>query len=178
MDRQGRQIKGGKVLDPDLFNEPETAYEIMKAMTSWKTTGPPKFATTNPFANLRGEGEIDDGSDKESDDDNDADISDEENDSKNSNHDNDQNNNDKEKDTNSDNEAEETKSDSEDEDEQPGQTTTATKKKMTTTATKVLKKPFKVKNSSGPMKTKTMKSRDVKNLQPSEGFLKAIQRNQ
>jgi hypothetical protein len=43
MDRQGRQIKGGKVLDPDLFNEPETAYEIKKAMTAWKTTAPSKI---------------------------------------------------------------------------------------------------------------------------------------
>ena len=44
------------------------------------------------------------------------------------------------------------------------------------------RKPFDIKKLRGrptePMKTKTMKSRDVKNLQPSEGFLKAIQRNQ
>ncbi len=34
MDKKGREIKGGKDLDPDLFNESETVHEIMKGMTS------------------------------------------------------------------------------------------------------------------------------------------------
>jgi hypothetical protein len=54
MDRKGRQIKGGKVLDPDLFNEPEAAYEIMKAMATWKAQQnskpkPSRFSSTNRF---------------------------------------------------------------------------------------------------------------------------------
>jgi hypothetical protein len=53
MDRQGRIIKGGKVLDPDLFNEPEMAYDIMKAMGKWKIKETSRFATTNRYAELR-----------------------------------------------------------------------------------------------------------------------------
>jgi hypothetical protein len=58
MDRKGRQIKGGKVLDPDLFNEPEAAYEIMKAKATWKDqqnskAKPSRFSSINRFDNLK-----------------------------------------------------------------------------------------------------------------------------
>jgi hypothetical protein len=56
MDKQGREIKGGKVLDPDLFNESETAHDIMKGMASWKERGPStsKYANPNRFNALNG----------------------------------------------------------------------------------------------------------------------------
>ena len=35
-DRKGKIIKGGKSLDPDLFNVPDMEADILKAMKSWK----------------------------------------------------------------------------------------------------------------------------------------------
>jgi hypothetical protein len=35
-DRKGKIIKGGKVLDPDLYNVPEMEAEILEAMQNWK----------------------------------------------------------------------------------------------------------------------------------------------
>ena len=76
MDRKGRKIKGGKVLDPDLFNEPETAYEMMNALDKWKETS--RFATPNRFS-LDREDNSDD-NDPDNSDDNDQDNSDEDKD--------------------------------------------------------------------------------------------------
>ena len=62
MDRKGRKIKGGKVLDPDLFDEPEMAYDTMKAMDKWKETS--RFATPNRFSLNREDNSNDDNDSK------------------------------------------------------------------------------------------------------------------
>jgi len=78
MDKKGRRIKGGKVLDPDLFNEEEMAYDVMKAMEAWNaknSTQTSKFSSPNRYEKLSDD-EDDDNNDDESsndDDDNDAD---------------------------------------------------------------------------------------------------------
>ena len=73
MDKKGRRIKGGRVLDPDLFNEQETAYDIMKAMEIWNAKNPKqssRFSSTNQFDKLSDdEDEDNSGEDKDAPDD-------------------------------------------------------------------------------------------------------------
>ena len=64
-DRKGRKIKGGKVLDPDLFNEPEMAYDILKALEQRKIKETSRFATTNRFSNDREANSSDDDNDSD-----------------------------------------------------------------------------------------------------------------
>jgi hypothetical protein len=64
-DRQGRIIKGGKVLDPDLINELEKATDLDKAIATWipsqikspTSDKPSRFSTTNRYDNLMEENE-------------------------------------------------------------------------------------------------------------------------
>ena len=86
IDRKGRKIKGGKVLDPDLFNEPEMAYDMMKALEEWNTKKDSisRFSSTNSFDSLDDENnedvkDKDDNDSDNSEDDNDPDNSDEDN---------------------------------------------------------------------------------------------------
>ena len=57
MDRKGQNVKGGRVLDPDLFNVPEMAADLEKAMEKWSsnpsTTKPSRFATPNQYEQLQ-----------------------------------------------------------------------------------------------------------------------------
>ncbi len=118
MDRQGRKIKGGKVLDPDLFNEPEMAYDIMKAMEKWKIKESSRFVTTNRYAKLRNDSNS---KEKEQERDNDPESNDKDNNSngeqKEYEHDSEQSDNDSEQSDNdseqSDNGSEQSDNDSE-----------------------------------------------------------------
>jgi transposase InsO family protein len=68
MDKKGRRIKGGKVLDPDLFNEGEMAYDVMKAMEAWNaknSTQTSRFSSPNQYEKLSDD-EDDDNNDDES----------------------------------------------------------------------------------------------------------------
>ncbi len=38
MDRKGKIIKGGRVLDPDLYNVPDMEADISKSMETWNET--------------------------------------------------------------------------------------------------------------------------------------------
>ena len=161
MDRQGRKIKGGKVLDPDLFNEPEMAYDIMKAMEKWKIKETSRFANTNRYAKLRNdsnskEKELERDNDPESkDDDNDSNSEQKEQERKNDpeSYDNDNNSNSEQKEHEHD--SEQSDNDSEQSDNER-------------------EKPFDAKNlrkrETGPMKTKETNSRETKRLLPSKGF--------
>ena len=57
MDLKGKTVKGGRVLDPDLFNVPEMAADLEMAMEKWKSTPltkkPSRFETPNQYEQLQ-----------------------------------------------------------------------------------------------------------------------------
>ena len=72
-DRQGRIIKGGRVLQPDLINELDMAADVDATIEKWNSTTfqpkpidkPSRFSSTNSFENLNDDSDREDGSDSE-----------------------------------------------------------------------------------------------------------------
>ncbi len=141
-DRQGRIIKGGKVLQPDLINELDMAADVDKVIAKWYTSRikpkpvdkPSRFSTTNSYENLSDD-------DNEDDPDNEADP-----------------------DSDNDNDSEQS--------EQIRPMKSSTIKKATKSYQSELVEPMKMKSikSKTNEPTKTKKSREMKRLLSSQGF--------
>jgi hypothetical protein len=63
MDKKGKIIKGGRVLDPDLYNVPDMEADILKSMETWNETENVKrnsrFADKTIYENFDDENEDD-----------------------------------------------------------------------------------------------------------------------
>ena len=152
MDRKGRKIKGGKVLDPDLFNEPEMAYDILKALEKWKIKETSRFSTTNRFSPDR---EADN-----SEDDNDPDNNDDEEEGYS---DNDPDNNDDEEKGYRDNDPDNSDEDNDDSDD-----------KVVELNFNESKKSFQRKIE--PIEMVEKSSNESKRLLPSKGFVSQVEK--
>ena len=154
MDKKGRSIKGGRVLEPDLINELDMAADVQRLMATWnakqKKTSikPSRFSASNPYDVLQADNdEFND--DNEGNDDNESNDNNEGNDDDEGNDDNKGNNDDEGNSSESDNDKE-------------------------------FSKPFEIKNFKtpidGPIKTKQTNSGEMKRLLPSKGFRSEIKK--
>jgi hypothetical protein len=140
VDRKGREIKGGRVLQPDLINELDMAADIKRAMETWaaKSNSSSRFSSTNRYEKLSEKDNDEEASDK------DENNSDEESNKEN---DNDPEDSDEENDGDS-----HEQYDPQDQEQQRPQ------------------KPFEEKRQSRPITMKEKKSREIKGLSSSTGF--------
>jgi transposase InsO family protein len=165
MDKKGREIKGGKVLDPDLFNESETAHEIMKGMASWKENGPSKFANSNRFNTLKEDNNNDDNDETES------------NNESESSKDNDETESNNESESSKDNTETESNNEYDEPESRKGKDENNSENENSDNDGEKLQKTKRHQNR--PMKTSTIKpkkksksklSREMKKILPSKGF--------
>ena len=148
MDKKGRRIKGGRVLEPDLINELDMAADVQSQMATWnakqkKPIKPSRFSASNPYDVLQADD--DEGNDDDESNDDKGNNDDEGNDDNKGNND-DENSSSSE----SDNDKELSKNPFEDE-----------------------KKRYE---NIEPIKTKKTNSGEIKRLLPSKGFRSEIKK--